>query len=425
MATFTPASWTHTTNIYEVNLRQYTVEGTFNAFAKELPRLVNMGVETLWFMPIHPISVLNRKGTLGSYYAVQDYTATNSEFGSIEDFKTLVREAHQLGLKVIIDWVANHSGNDNVWIAQHPGYFVRDNNGNVMHPYDWEDVSKINYDSKDLRKAMIEAMRFWITNCDIDGFRCDMAHLVPLSFWEEARTTLDQVKSELFWLAETEDISYHFVFDASYTWEWMHKTEDYCKCATDMGGLWYVLNKYKDSFPSAAYRVYYTSNHDENSHTGTEYDKFGDAAHALAVFSCTRNGTPMLYSGQELPNLKKLAFFDKDVIEWNGKYELQDFYKTLLSLHKNNPALRTADPAAITINLQTDKSSQVMSYLRRNGDKEVLVLLNLSPEYFWAEVTDINLYGKFTNVFSGTEYDFSSNKFFELLPWGYLVYEKK
>src|ERR1700677_320620 len=150
----------------------------------------------------------------------------------------------------------------------------------------------------------------------------------------------------------------------------MHKTEDYCKCATDMGGLWYVLNKYKDSFPSAAYRVYYTSNHDENSHTGTEYDKFGDAAHALAVFSCTWNGTPMLYSGQELPNLKKLAFFDKDVIEWNGKYELQDFYKILLSLHKNNPALRTADPAAITINLQTDKSSQVMSYLRRNGDKE-------------------------------------------------------
>jgi len=425
MATFTPAGWTHTTNIYEVNLRQYTIEGTFNAFAKELPRLADMGVETLWFMPIHPISVLDRKGTLGSYYAVQDYTATNSEFGSIEDFKTLVREAHQLGLKVIIDWVANHSGNDNVWIAQHPGYFVRDAGGNIMHPYDWEDVSKINYDSEDLRKAMIEAMQFWITNCDIDGFRCDMAHLVPLSFWEEARTVLDQVKSELFWLAETEDISYHFVFDASYTWEWMHKTEDYCKCATDMGGLWSVLNKYKDSFPSAAYRVYYTSNHDENSHTGTEYDKFGDAAHALAVFSCTWNGIPMLYSGQELPNLKKLAFFDKDVIEWNGKYELQNFYKTLLSLHKNNPALRTSDPFAITINLQTDRAWQVMAYLRTYGDKEVLVILNLSPEYFWAEVTDIDLSGKFTNVFSGTEYDFSSNKFFELLPWGYLVYEKK
>jgi alpha-amylase len=424
MATFKPASWTHTTNIYEVNLRQYTAEGTFNAFAKELPRLADMGVETLWFMPIHPISELGRKGTLGSYYAVQDYTATNSEFGSVEDFKELVKQAHHLGLKVIIDWVANHSGNDNIWIAQHPGFFERDNNGTVLHPYDWEDVSKINYGSKDLRNAMIEAMKFWITNCDIDGFRCDMAHLVPLSFWEQARTVLDQVKTELFWLAETEDIAYHFVFDASYTWEWMHKTEDYCKRTTDMGGLWYVLNKYQDNFPSAAYRVYYTSNHDENSHTGTEYDKFGDAAHALAVFSCTWNGIPMLYSGQELPNLKKLAFFDKDVIEWNGKYQLQDFYKTLLSLHKNNPALKTADPAAITINIQTDKASQVMSYLRKNGDKEVLVILNLSPDYFWAEVTDINLTGKFTNVFSGTEYDFSSNKFFELHPWGYLVYEK-
>jgi alpha-amylase len=425
MATFKPASWTHTTNIYEVNLRQYTAEGTFNAFAKELPRLAEMGVETLWFMPIHPISESGRKGTLGSYYAVQDYTATNSEFGSVQDFKDLVKQAHHLGLKVIIDWVANHSGNDNVWIVQHPGFFERDNNGAVLHPYDWEDVSKINYGSKDLRKTMIAAMQFWITNCDIDGFRCDMAHLVPLSFWEQARTVLDQVKSELFWLAETEDIAYHFVFDASYTWEWMHKTEDYCKHATDMGGLWYVLNKYKDNFPSAAYRVYYTSNHDENSHTGTEYDKFGDAAHALAVFSCTWDGIPMLYSGQELPNLKKLAFFDKDVIEWNSKYQLQDFYKTLLSLHKNNPALKTADPAAITINIQTDKASQVMSYLRKNGDKEVLVILNLSPDYFWAEVTDINLAGKFTNVFSNIEYDFSSNKFFELLPWGYLVYEKK
>jgi len=425
MATFTPADWTHTTNIYEVNLRQYTVEGTFSAFARELPRLAEMGVETLWFMPIHPISELGRKGTLGSYYAVKDYTDTNSEFGTVEDFKLLVAQAHSYGLKVIIDWVGNHSGNDNVWIEKHPGFFVRDNDGNVLHPYDWEDVSKINYDSLDLRKAMIAAMQFWIINCNIDGFRCDMAHLVPLNFWEEARTVLDKVKSQLFWLAETEDIAYHFVFDASYTWEWMHKTEDYCKCSTDMGGLWYVLNKYKDNFPSSAYRVYYTSNHDENSHTGTEYDKFGDAAHVLAVFSCTWNGIPMLYSGQELPNLKKLAFFDKDVIEWNGQYQLHDFYKTLLLLHKNNPALRTADPDAITINLQTDRASQVMAFIRKNGDKEVLVILNLSNEYFWTEVTDDHLTGKFTNVFSHTEYDFSSNKFYELHPWGYLIYEKK
>jgi alpha-amylase len=425
MATFTPAGWTHTTNIYEVNLRQYTVEGTFDAFAKELPRLADMGVETLWFMPIHPISELGRKGTLGSYYAVQDYTATNSEFGSVEDFTALVKAAHHLNMKVIIDWVGNHSGNDNVWIEKHPSFFERDSNGTVMHPYDWEDVSKINYNSLDLRKAMIHAMKFWITECNIDGFRCDMAHLVPLSFWEEARTALDKVKDDLFWLAETEDISYHFVFDASYTWEWMHKTEEYCKHATDMAGLWYVLNKYKDNFPSKAYRTFYTSNHDENSHTGTEYDKFGDAAHALAVFSCTWNGIPMLYSGQELPNLKKLAFFDKDVIEWTGIYQLHDFYKTLLLLHKHNPALRTSDPHAITINLQTDKAWQVMAYIRKYGHAEILVLLNMSPNHIWAEVTDDHLTGTFANVYSGTHYDFSSNKFFELLPWGYLVYQKK
>ena len=192
------ANWAHHTNIYEVNMRQYTIEGTFNAFAKELPRLRNMGVEVLWFMPIHPISKLGRKGILGSYYSIENYTETNPEFGSIDDFKNLVNTAHTLGFKVIIDWVANHSGNDNVWIQDHRDFYVQDKDGNILHPYDWDDVSKLNYDNPQLRTTMIAAMQFWINECSIDGFRCDMAHLVPLDFWDEARTAIDKIKPDLF-----------------------------------------------------------------------------------------------------------------------------------------------------------------------------------------------------------------------------------
>ena len=419
------ANWIHHTNIYEVNLRQYTVEGTFNAFAKELPRLRDMGVEVLWFMPIHPISKLGRKGVLGSYYAIENYADTNPEFGTINDFKNIVQAAHALGFKVIIDWVANHSGNDNVWIAEHRDFFVQDAEGNILHPYDWDDVSKLNYDNPQLRKTMIDTMQFWINECGIDGFRCDMAHLVPLDFWEEARAAIDKTKADLFWLAETEDIAYHQVFDASYTWEWMHKTEDYCKGYTDMNGLYSILDKYKNDFPATAYRAYFTSNHDENSHTGTEYDKFGDAAKALAVFSCTWNGIPLIYSGQELPNLKKLAFFEKDVIAWTGKYELHDFYKTLLSLKKNNGAMSSANASAPLTILQTDKPSQVMAFIRQSGNDAVLVLLNLSKENLWPGIHDEKIRGKYKNIFSGEVYVFDADRYFDMPAWSYLVYEKQ
>jgi alpha-amylase len=420
-----PANWIHQTNIYEVNLRQYTAEGTFTAFAQSLPRLRDMGIEVLWFMPIHPISKLGRKGVLGSYYSIENYTDTNPEFGSVDDFKSLVDAAHASGFKVIIDWVANHSGNDNVWIKDHKDFYVQDAEGNIMHPYDWDDVSKLNYDNQQLRTTMIAAMQFWLDECKIDGFRCDMAHLVPLDFWDQARTHLDKVKPELFWLAETEDVAYHQVFDASYTWEWMHKTEDYCKGYTDINGLYSILDKYKNEFPSTAFRAYYTSNHDENSHTGTEYDKFGDAAKALAVFSCTWNGIPLIYSGQELPNMKKLAFFEKDTIEWTGKFELHDFYKTLLNLHTNNKALSAADNNATTDIIGTDKPNQVMAYFRKKENDAILVLLNLSNQYLWAGINDERITGNYKNIFSGEEYAFTPERYFELQPWGYLIYEKK
>ena len=227
---FTAVAWSYNTNIYEVNLRQYTYEGSFNAFAIELPRLKDMGIEILWFMPITPISIEKRKGTLGSYYACSDYTDTNPEFGSLDDFKRLVNDAHQLGFKVIIDWVANHTGWDHRWTIEHPDYYLKDGTGEFTERNGWDDVIDLDYTNPQLRIAVIDAMKFWVEEFDLDGFRCDMAHLVTLDFWKQARAALEPIK-KLFWLAECEEISYHDVFDTTYTWRWMHRTEQIWKKA--------------------------------------------------------------------------------------------------------------------------------------------------------------------------------------------------
>ncbi|HEY4876437.1 MAG TPA: alpha-amylase family glycosyl hydrolase [Puia sp.] len=420
---FQPLDWSYDTNIYEVNLRQYTTEGSFDTFAKSLPRLRDMGIEILWFMPVTPISIEKRKGTLGSYYACADYTNTNSEFGTIDEFKNLVSAAQKSGFKVIIDWVANHTGWDHRWTKEHPDYYLKDANGNFTERNGWDDVIDLNYDNPELRKAVIAAMKFWIDECAIDGFRCDMAHLVPLNFWIEARTELDQSK-KLFWLAECEVADYHQAFDATYTWRWMHKTEEFARHQTDINGLWDLLMQYDNEFPQSAFRAYFTSNHDENSWNGTEYEKYGPAAKNLAVFCCMWNGLPLIYSGQELPNYKRLKFFDKDAIEWTGNYELHDFYKTLLNLRKQNPALRAGDNNVVTHKLQTNTNDKVFSFFRKNGNNEVLVILNFSSEQIALEIQDATLQGSFINVFDNSSVDFTASKSINILEWSCFVFAK-
>src|SRR5689334_14390320 len=377
---FKPLDWTHNTNIYEVNIRQYTKEGSFKAFASELPRLKDMGVTTLWFMPITPIAQKNKKGVLGSYYAASDYTSINPEFGTLDDFRILVREAHRLDFKVIIDWVANHTGWDHKWTREHPDYYEKDpatNDFKIASGMD--DIIELNFNNPELVKAMIDAMRFWINECDIDGFRCDLAFWVELEFWKEARRELDGVKA-LFWLGELDPIEhpeYMGTFDAAYTWTWMHKTEDFYKKQLPLDLLVNVLQQY-DAIGDASMRTWFTSNHDENSWNGSEYEKYGDMAKALAVFSCTWNGIPLIYSGQELPNLKRLKFFEKDAIDWTGKNQLHDFYKRLLDVHSHNRALSAGDSLSKTQRIKTVADDRVLVYQRKNGEQEVVVMLNLS-----------------------------------------------
>jgi len=421
---FKPLDWTHNTNIYEVNIRQYTQEGTFKAFTKELVRLKDMGVKTLWFMPITPISQKNKKGVLGSYYAASDYTSINPEFGTLDDFRVLTREAHDLGFKVIIDWVANHTGWDHKWTREHPEYDEKDDTaGDFKIASGMDDIIELNFHNPDVVQAMIDAMKFWISECDIDGFRCDLAFWVELEFWREARKELDAVKP-LFWLGELDPIEhpeYMGTFDAAYTWTWMHKTEDFYKKHLPFGVLDTVLKEY-DTIGDASMRTWFTSNHDENSWNGSEYEKYGDMAKTLAVFSCTWNGIPLIYSGQELPNLKRLKFFEKDAIDWTGKNELHDFYKTLLNLHASNPALRAGDAAATTERLKAPENLSILAFLRRRGKKEVLVILNFSKDKASFSLGAVN--AKFKEIFTCRQRDLSTEKDFEMNPWEYLVFEK-
>lgn len=420
---FTAPAWAFHTNIYEVNIRQYTPEGTLNAFAEHLPRLKDMGIETLWFMPLQPIGKKNRKGTLGSYYSISDYISLNPEYGTFDDLAALVDKIHELNMKVIIDWVANHTAWDHVWTLTRPDFFSKDEEGNFRPPYpDWADVIHLNYRNDELWNAMVDDMKFWISNFNIDGFRCDMAHLVPLDFWKHARKELD-IEKQLFWLAETEDAKYHEVFDASYTWEFLHKMETYWRRETDIHGLIGVLQRYQNSFPENALRIFFTSNHDENSHSGSEYERMGEAAKAFAVLCATWNGIPLVYSGQELPNFKRLKFFEKDTIPWTGNFGLHHFYKTLLELHSVHPALIAGDESVTTFLITTTENDKIFSYLRERGERQVFVALNLSDTDLDFKIDAKEISGTYKNVFTKELQDISGS-LLSIKAWEYLVFKK-
>jgi glycosidase len=422
MNTSTKNEWINHTNIYEVNLRQYTEEGTFKAFQKELARLKEMGVKTLWFMPITPIAQKNKKGELGSYYACSDYSAINPEFGTLEDFKNLVNSAHEQGFKIIIDWVANHTGWDHKWTKEHPDWYLKDSSTNDFQKASgMDDIIELDFRNPALRRAMIDAMKFWIVEADIDGFRADLAFWVELDFWKEAKAELEKTKP-LFWLGELdplENADYMQVFDAAYTWTWMHKTKDFYQNGLTINHLDSVLQRYHSA---PGIKAWFTTNHDENSWNGTEYEKYGEAAKALAVFSCTYPGIPLIYSGQEAPNKKRLKFFEKDVIEWNGKYELSQFYKKLFELKSTHPALSADVQKASLHKLAIEGQPTLLCYVRKSGERNVIVFLNLSVKAISFGIGNEELKGTYTDLFSGKQRNFENDKNIQIEPWGFQVF---
>lgn len=416
-------AWIVQGNIYEVNTRQYTPEGTFKAFANHLQRLKEMGVQTLWFMPIQPISVKDRKGPLGSYYAIANYTAINPEYGTMDDWKALVKQAHSMDFKVIIDWVPNHTGGDHPWLTQHPDFYVKDSvTGQPVSPFDWTDVRKLNYKNPAVTDSMIAAMKFWITETGIDGFRCDVAGELPREFWTRCISELKKMKN-VFMLAETNDAWIHETgFDASYPWDAFVMMKQIAKGERPAFGMDSILKKVDSIYTKNAMRMYFTSNHDENSWNKADWQTMPGASHApFAVLTQTiARSVPLIYSGQEEPFLDSLRFFYKDTIAF-GKYERANFYKTLLTLRKNNAALAAN---ASFKKLRTNNDKAIYAFERENSGNKVLVILNLSKspqEFTWVDKPSES--GMMTNVFLGK--DENSNSVTAMEPWGYVVYEKR
>lgn len=421
---FPHPEWSLQSNIYEVNLRQYTKEGTFKAFEKSLPRLKNMGVQILWFMPITPISVKGRKmneSELGSYYAVQDYKGINPEFGNMNDFVSLVKNAHDWGFKVIIDWVPNHTGLDNGWVERHPDFYTKDEKGKMISPFDWTDVYKLNYDNKEMRDSMIDAMKFWIKNADIDGFRCDVAEPVPADFWKTCIGELKKMK-DVFMLAEGNTSWLHESgFDATYNWNAMGYTKDLYEGKMSASAFIDSLNANYTRYPKDAMRMNFTTNHDENSWNGTEFEKYGDAYKMFSVFSMTYNQTiPLVYSGQEIPNKKRLKFFVKDSIEWNG-LEMDDFYRRLFYQRKVNFAFASD---ATYRRIKTNADNNVLCFLRKKYNQYSLVILNLTKEQQNVTIQDkvLKKVTNFNNIFDFKQQSPRNGDSFQLPPWGYFVF---
>ena len=407
-------------NIYEVNIRQYTKEGTFKAFARHLPRLQKMGVQTIWFMPIQPISKFGRKGTLGSYYAVASYTDINPEFGTLSDFNATVDQAHKLGIKVLIDYVPNHSGADHPWLTTHPDFYETDSTGKPTYTADWSDTRELNFNNLVMQDSMINTMKYWLNATKIDGFRVDVAWGVPYSFWDKCIPALKKIRN-IYLLAEADDAKLHETgFDATYTWKEFHVLNEIAAGKKNILTLDTVLQNIEKDFMKGAQRLYFTSNHDENSWNKADYATMPGSIHApFAVFTQTYNRTmPLIYSGQEEPVLRPLAFFEKDSIEFK-KYERANFYTTLLKLRKSNSAF--ADQANFK-RLNVNLPEKIMAYERSNGQDKVVVVLNLSNQPQQAMIDGIEA-SAFEEVF--TKQKLTSIRSLQMPAWGYQIFVKK
>src|SRR5690606_29476137 len=378
--------------IYEVNIRQYSPEGTFEAFTSDIPRLKDLGVRILWLMPIHPISEVERKGTLGSYYAIQDYRKINPEFGDLDDFRELVATAHANGMYVILDWVANHTGWDHVWITEHPDFYTQNEAGKIVDPIDpstseswgWTDVADLNYDNEQMREKMIGEMLYWVTEENVDGFRCDVAHQVPVDFWEAAVERLKEERSVIM-LAEAEQPELLVnAFDMQYGWEGHHLMNGIARGEKTVQDFIKYLYKTENLLEDDDIIMNFTSNHDENTWSGTVHERLGDAAEVMTVLPYMIQGVPLIYNGQEYNLDKRLRFFEKDTIPMNSKGELYTPYEALGNLKNGYPALHGGKEAAGYQILPTSLKENILAMMREKDGRRLVFLANLSdaPQKF-------------------------------------------
>ncbi|KUJ52159.1 alpha-amylase family glycosyl hydrolase [Chryseobacterium sp. JAH] len=419
----TTPDWVKNATLYELNIRQFSEEGSFRAVESQLPRLKKMNIDIIWLMPVQPIGELHRKGSLGSYYSVKDYLKVNPEFGTEEDFRSLVKTIHDQGMYVILDWVANHTSWDNELVTQHPDWYMKSRKGTFQSTRwrDYDDIIELDYRHPDLRKYMTDAMKFWINEYEIDGYRCDIASFVPIDFWENVRAELDSIKT-VFMLAEAEDKELHRkAFDSTYNWTlWniLHQIVINNLSAKTLTEAY--IAEHVSIFPKAGIRMNFIDNHDKNSWEGNQYSNFGEALKAVTVFTFLMDGIPLVYSGQEVGLDRSLAFFEKDPIEWKS-HENEALYTTLFELKHKNRALWNGNHGGEMIRITNDRMDQVISFVReKNGDK-VLAFINLSKESLIVQFDTSFDTGIYTNLFTAEKQTVSGTLIMTMEPWEYIV----
>ena len=417
--------WSKNSVLYEVNVRQYTPEGTFNAFTAHLPRLKALGVDVLWFMPTFPIGVKNKKGELGSYYSVRDYLNVNPEFGTLEDFKSMLNKAHETGMKVIIDWVPNHTSWDNNLAVEHPDWYVKDAKGNFTPPigFDWTDVIQLDWSKKALQDYMIDALKFWV-NMGVDGFRIDHPNNTPKEFWERARTELTAIKPVLL-IGEIEQPTDYLEkgYDMNYAWELYHLMVGIAQGKESVGKLVKYYNKEWQIYPNNVYRLQFLTNHDQNTWEGTIDTLMGEAQKPLGTLIFTAQGVPLIYSGQEVCLNKRIKFFVRDTIKWDT-CSMTGYYRNLVALKHKNKALWNGDAGGPMVKISTNRDSSIFAFYREKDENRVVVLLNLSKKSVALKSLPGNLNGEYTDYFAGSKAVLPLADSLRFEPWGYKVFVK-
>jgi glycosidase len=387
--------------MYEVFIRNFSKEGTINALNSQLSELKNLGVNVLWLMPIQPTGQLNKKGTYGSPYSISDYYAINPDFGTKADFRALVDSVHAKGMYIIIDEVANHTGWDSKWVNEHPDWYTHDSTGKIVAPVaDWTDVADLNFDNAELRKELIRSMKYWVDSFNIDGYRCDVAGMVPFDWWKECIGELRKSRP-LLMLAEGDDPRlYESGFDMTYGWEMYQTLKDVWAGKRGTVAIDSVLQKEKAKYPANYNCLRFITNHDENSWDDVPQVKFTseDGAKAAFVLASTLPGVPLLYNGQEVGYATRINLFEKYVIDWSANNALHDWYRSVLSLHQNNKALKTGG-----VEMMTPANKDVLVYSRREGTDQLYVMVNVRNKIADGVSPDAMKGKKFRDLLSNNE----------------------
>lgn len=421
--------WSYSAVLYEMNIRQLTPEGTLQAAEEKLEFLHEIGIDAIWLMPIYPIGKEGRKGSLGSYYSIKDYCAVNPEFGTMEDLDSFIEKAHSFGMKVLLDWVANHTARDAKWLkTKSADWYEREADGSAKVPWDWTDTAKLNYANRDVWRGEIEAMRFWIEKHNIDGFRCDMAMLVPIEFWQQACSVLRAVKPDVFMLAEAEELNlFDKAFDMCYAWEIHHMMCDIAKGERRVWDLRNTMYADRERYPESAMKMMFTSNHDENSWSGSEFDRFGAAREVMTALTFVWEAAmPLIYTGQEVGYNHSFEFFERDHIPAEAYKANSDteLYRKLIALKHSQPALQAGEQGGRTIEIENNAKDCLMTFVREKGDNRVVAIMNLSPYTIHANYNNGIYAGEYTNAITGEKVLLPLHLEQDIEPWGYTLLYK-